>query len=58
MGPQEGQMVTSCLSGKLSLLLFWVGVRLTPLELAGCYVYLVEEGGSKCPKLSAQVAFL
>lgn len=53
-GPEAGQMVTSCLNGKLSLGRFWV----TPLGLAGCYASLMEESGSGFPNLSTQVAFL
>ena len=50
MEPEAGQMTTSCLSGKLSLVLIGVGEQVTPLGLAGCYIHLVEEGGCKCPQ--------
>lgn len=50
MGPEAGEMITSCLRGKLSLVLFGVGMQVTPLGLAGCYVHLVEEGRCKCPQ--------
>lgn len=43
-GPVTRQTAPSCLKGKLSVVMLWVGAGVTPLGFAGCYEMLPQGG--------------